>query len=196
LIGVIEFALEKFPIELVAESGRKFRIRAVEPGDEQAFQEFMLAVPEDERLFIKHRVSERALFHEWCNEQDFQSNLPVLAFDGTQVVADATLHQRQGGWKRHIGLVSVLTHPSYRGLGLVTLLVNELVEIAKHCGLTRLEAEFNGKCPAGIHVFQEAGFEELVRIPNHVQDMHADYQDYVLMGMSLVAPEEFLGVGD
>ena len=156
----------------------------------------MLAVPEEERLFIKHRMTDEVLFHDWCHEQDFESNLPLLAFDGAKVVADATLHQRQGGWKRHIGLVSVHTHPDYRGQGLVTLLVRELVEIAKHCGLIRLEVEFNGEHGAGLRVFQEAGFRELVRLPDYMQDMHTDYHDYILMGMSLVAREELLGVGD
>ncbi len=196
IIGVIEFALEKYPIDATMDGGRSFRIRTVEPGDEGAFQQFMLAIPEEERLFIKHRITDRALFHEWCHEQDFKSNLAILAFDGAKVVADATLHQRQGGWKRHIGLVSVLTHPDYRGLGLVNLFVDELVEIAKHCGLTRLEAEFNGERVVDIRVFEEAGFEELMRIRNYVQDMHAGYHDYVLLGRSLVAREEFLGVGD
>ena len=141
-------------------------------------------------------MTDRALFHQWCTEQDFESNLPLLAMDGRTIAADATLHQRQGGWKRHIGLVSVLTHPDYRGQGLVNYLIDSLVEIARHSGLMRLEAEFNGEREAGIRAFEEAGFQELARIPKYVQDMNAGYHDYVLMGRRLVAPEEYLGAGD
>ena len=37
-----------------------------------------------------------------------------------QVLAEGTLHFRNGGWKKHIGLITVLTHPDYRPPGGVT----------------------------------------------------------------------------
>jgi len=68
--------------------------------------------------------------------------------------------------------------------------------VAKHGGLTRLEAELNGEREVAIKAMAAVGFSELVRLPNYIQDMSGDYHDYVLLGMELLPSEETLGVGD
>ncbi len=153
-------------------------------------------MPDEERLFVEHRFLDTAVFHVWPEKIDFFRHLPLLAFADGKIVADASLHQRAGGWKRHIGLVSVVTHPDYRGRGIVDLLINELVEISRQAGLMRLEAEFNGERDVGILAFQKAGFDELMRLPGYVQDMNALYHDYVLLGMRLKASEELAAAAD
>jgi len=193
---MIQDILENYPIRKDLANGVQCLLRPLTPEDQNAFQEFHIAVPEEERLFIKHRVTDGSLFHEWCQEPDYELNLPLLAFADGKLVGDATLHQRPGGWKRHIGLVSVLTHPDFRGIGLVDLLIEEVIEIAKHAGLTKLEAEFNGERQVAMKALGMCGFSELARLPHYVQDMQAHYHDYVLMGMDLVPPEELMGMGD
>jgi ribosomal protein S18 acetylase RimI-like enzyme len=93
-------------------------------------------------------------------------------------------------------MVGALTHPEYRGVGLIKVLINELVEVARHCGLTKLEAEFNGDREAAILTFKECGFDELARIPDYLQDMNANDHDWVLMGMKLTTDAENAGAGD
>ena len=193
---MLEFALEKFPVRVVLNDGTPCSIRPLETTDETAFRNFHLVIPEEHRLFIKQRIQDGSLFREWCSKPDFQKNLPLLAFIDGRLAALGTLHQRQGGWKRHIGKVSMLTHPDFRGLGLVDCLLDEIVEVAKHGGLTRLEAELNGEREVAIKAMAAVGFSELVRLPNYIQDMSGDYHDYVLLGMELLPSEETLGVGD
>jgi GNAT superfamily N-acetyltransferase len=91
-------------------------------------------------MFIKHRVTEPEVIHEWCQNIDLGRNLPLLACRDGQIVGDATLHQQLGGWKRHIGRVSVLVHPQFRGRGLAKALVSEVIDIARHSGLEKVEA--------------------------------------------------------
>ncbi len=193
---MLEFALEKFPKTVTVKEGLEVCVRPLEKEDEKAFHDFHLAIPEDELLFIKHRITEEALFHEWCSELDYERNLPLLALVDGKIVGDVTLHQRQGGWKRHIGLVSALIHPDYRGRGILGALLAELVEIAKHCGLVKLESEFNGERATAMRALAEEGFRELTRIPKYVQDMHCKSHDYVLLGLDLIIPEEYTGAGD
>ncbi len=83
-----------------------------------------------------------------------------------------------------------------RGLGLIDRLVAEFITIARQCGLTRLESEINGEREVAIQSMAAAGFEELVRLPESIQDMEAEFHDYVLLGMRLVASFECLGTGD
>ncbi len=193
---MLEVALEKFPVHTALEDGTPCVVRPLEPSDESAFRELHFVIPEEHRLFIKQRIQDGSLFREWCTEPDFEKNLPLLAFIDARLVALGTLHQRQGGWKRHIGKVTMLTHPDHRGLGLIDRLVGEIVQVARHCGLTRLEAELNGERKVAIKAMATAGFNELVRLPGYIQDMQGDYHDYVLMGLDLMPSEETLGVGD
>jgi GNAT superfamily N-acetyltransferase len=112
-----------------------------------------------------------------------------------KIIGDATLHQQLGGWKRHIGRVSVLVHPKYRGRGLARSLVTEILGMARHLGLEKVEAEFIGEQAAAIQMFALLGFSNLVRLEDYVKDMQAVTHDYVLMGLDLKTDEEYAGMG-
>lgn len=191
----LEYALEKFPIHGELDAGLKYEIRPLERSDEGPFQEFHLAIPEPERLFIKNRVTDQSLFHDWCENIDLERNMPLLMLADDRIVGDATLHKREDGWKRHIGLVSLLILPEYRGRGIARTLVGELIDIARHMGLKKIETEILGDWEAAIRALARMGFRELVRLPDYVQDMQCVSHDYVLMGMDLITPEEFAGMG-
>jgi GNAT superfamily N-acetyltransferase len=191
----IELELQKFPKEITLKDGSQCRLRPLQRDDEQGLHEFFLAVPPPERMFIKHRVTEPAVIRSWCQEIDLGRNLPLLAFASGKIVAAATLHQQLGGWKRHIGRVSVLVLPQHRGRGLARTLVKEVVEVARNVGLDKVEAEFIGEQTAAIKMFALLGFSNLVRLEDYVKDMQAVSHDYILMGLDLKTDEEYAGVG-
>ena len=193
---MLEIALEKFPVRGTLDDGTPFSIRHMESEDEHYFREFHAVIPEREQLFIKSRIRDGSLFRKWMAEPGFGEHLPLLAHVDGKLAALGSLHQRLGGWKRHIGTVHFLTHPDFRGLGLIDRLLEEIIEISRHCGLTRLESELNGERTSAIESMATAGFDELIRLPDYVQDMEAETHDYVLMGMELIASFENLGAGD
>lgn len=117
-------------------------------------------------------------------------------FHGQKIIGEATLHQRLGGWKRHIGLITLLTHPDYRGRDVSKILVSELIDIARHGGLRRLEAEVNGERKIALSILAQLGFSKLMDLPDYVVDMKAVTHDYVLLGMELKVDDEYAGVGD
>jgi len=128
--------------------------------------------------------------------RDREDHVILLGYVDGKLAGLGTLHLRPGGWKRHIGKVYFLTHPQYRGLNLIGELLALIVEISEQLGLTRLESEFNGERDLAIEAMGAAGFVELARLPGYIQDMKANYHDYVLMGANLVADYENLGAGD
>jgi GNAT superfamily N-acetyltransferase len=160
-----------------------------------AFHEFFLAVPTQERMFIKHRVTDPAVIHDWCQNIDLGRNLPMLAVLDGRIIADATLHQQLGGWKRHVGRVSVLVHPKFRGRGLAKAMVAEIIGLARQVGLEKVEAEFIGEQDAAVKVFGLLGFQPLCRLTDYVKDMEAVTHDYILMGLDLKTDEEYAGMG-
>jgi GNAT superfamily N-acetyltransferase len=191
----LEFELQKYPKEIKLKDGSLCKLRPLRKNDETDFHEFFLAIPEAERMFIKHRVTEPETIHEWCQDIDLGRNLPLLALMDGRIVGVATLHQQLGGWKRHIGRVSVLVLPKARGRGLARTLVSEIVAIARQVGLEKVEAEFIGEQEAAIRMFALLGFSNLVRLPDYVKDMQAISHDYILMGLHLKTDEEYAGMG-
>jgi len=191
----LEYELQKFPREMKLKDGSKCRLRPLRKDDEKGFHEFFMAVSERERMFIKHRVIDSEIIRDWCRNIDLGRNLPLLALMDGKIVGDATLHQQLGGWKRHIGRVSVLVLPAYRGRGLAKALVSEIVSIARHVGLEKVEAEFIGEQEAAIKMFALLGFSNLARFDGYVKDMQAITHDYVLMGLDLKTDEEYAGMG-
>jgi GNAT superfamily N-acetyltransferase len=191
----LELELQKFPKEIVFHDKFQCALRPLRKDDEKKFHEFFLAVPEQERMFIMHRVTELGVIRDWCQNIDLGRNFPLLAIGDGKIVADATLHQQLGGWKRHIGRVSVLVLPQYRGRGLAKAMVGEIAQLARNLGLERLEAEFISEQEAAIKMFALLGFSNLLRLEGYVKDMQAISHDYVLMGLNLKVDEEYAGVG-
>jgi GNAT superfamily N-acetyltransferase len=191
----IDDIVEQYPKAVTLKDGTKIALRPLKVGDQKQFHLFFCAVPETERLLFKHRVTDPDVIREWCHRIDYGRILPLLALDGDKVVADASLHQTLGGWKRHIGRISVVVHPQFRGKGLASVLVQELIEIARNIGLEKLEAEFMGEQKSALYVFETLGFNKLLVLPDYVKDMQAITHDYVLMGRNLLTDEEYAGAG-
>jgi putative acetyltransferase len=191
----LDLEIQNYPKQITLKDQTSASLRPLRKDDQRRFHLFFQSVPESERMFIKHRVTDPEVIREWCQNIDLGRNLPLLAVADGKIVGDATLHQHLGGWKRHVGRVSVLVLPQYRGRGLARALVHEIVEIARHVGLERVEAEFIGEQEAAIKMFALLGFSNLLRLENYVKDMQAVTHDYVLMSLALKTDEEYAGMG-
>ena len=191
----IELELQRFPKTAALKDGSKAMVRPLRRDDEKDFHKLFLELQESERLFIKHRVTDVAVIREWCQNLDYGRNLPLLGLIGGKIAGVTTLHQQLGGWKRHIGRVSVLVHPQFRGRGLAKMLINEILGIARHAGLEKVEAEFIGEQETGIKMFAMLGFSQLLRLEDYVKDMQAVSHDYILMGLELKTDEEYTSAG-
>jgi len=191
----IELELQKFPKTVKLKDGAKAALRPLRRDDEKEFHQLFLGIPEQERMFIKHRVQDIAVIRDWCQSIDYGRNLPLVGLLGGKITGVATLHQQLGGWRRHIGRVSVLVHPQLRGRGLARMLVSEILDIARRAGLEKVEAEFIGEQAAGIKMFALLDFRELLRLEDYVKDMQAISHDYILMGLELKTYEEYTNAG-
>ena len=194
--AMIDDALERYPLMQVLDDGTACTIRPLTTEDEHAFVVFLNSVPEIERLFIKQRIGSGRFRKQWCRDLDYDSALTLVAIAHDHIIGKITLQQREGGWKRHIGRVHSLTHTEYRDVGVSRMMIEEVIEVALHSGLTRLEAEFNGERGASIHCFEQAGFSELLRMRSYLRDMSGTSHDWVLLGMQIRTSAEFTSAGD
>jgi ribosomal protein S18 acetylase RimI-like enzyme len=187
----IELELQDFPKTVKLKDGKKATLRPLRAADQKDLHALFQGIPERERMFIKHRVQDKKVIRDWCQNLDYGRNLPMVGLLNGKIVGVATLHQQLGGWKRHIGRVSVLVHPTFRGRGLARALISEILDIARRAGLEKVEAEFIGEQEAAVKMFAMLGFRRLLLLEDYVKDMQAISHDYVLMGLDLKTDEEY-----
>jgi GNAT superfamily N-acetyltransferase len=188
----LELELQKFPKTIALKDGTKATLRPLHQADEKDFHQLFLGIPEPERMFIKHRVTEISVIRDWCHNLDYGRNLPLIGLLDGKITGVATLHQQLSGWKRQIGRVSVSVHPKFRGRGLARALIAETLDIARRASLERVEAEFIGEQATAMKMFAMLGFSELLRLEDYVKDMQAISHDYILMGLDLRTDEEYV----
>ena len=63
---ILDYALEKFPHSAELRDGTAIVVRPLAKRDAGRLHKFFLAVPEEERLFIKQPIFEGTLFKQWC----------------------------------------------------------------------------------------------------------------------------------
>src|SRR5438128_1935341 len=152
-----QLVAENYPKTVALPDGTPLLLRALEPTDRQALWDFFRRIPDQDRLFLKHDVSQRTTIDSWCDSIDYNKTLPMLATKEGEVIGDATLHQDQSGWLSHVGMVRVVVAPDYRGKGVGWLLFEQLIEIATLSNLDCLEAEFLEEQERAIASFEKLG---------------------------------------
>jgi GNAT superfamily N-acetyltransferase len=176
---------DRFPQEAVLRDGRRVLIRPFVQHDVDALYTFFQQLPIEVRRFAWDRIDSRALVESWGRELDYDKCLPLLALDGTKVVADATLHRRHGSPLRLVGRIKWLIDPAYRGAGLGTTLVNKFIDIAKADGLRHLTCMLIADLEAdAVATLKDLGFESYL-VPGYGTDPDGNQHDMVKMVLKL-----------
>jgi GNAT superfamily N-acetyltransferase len=175
----------RYPQEAVLRDGRRLLVRPFTENDVDALYEFFLHLPAEVRRFAWDRIDNRALVESWGRELDYSKVLPLLALDGRKIVADATLHRREGSPLRLVGRVKWLIDPAYRGAGLGTLLVNNFIVNARANGLRHLTCMLISDFEAdAVRTLKELGFAGYT-VPGYGTDPDGNQHDMIKMVLKL-----------
>ena len=189
---MLELVLEeRFPKQAKLNEGTRVIVRPLISNDEPALVEFFKSIPPEDLLYLRDNVKDPQVIHRWIENLNYEMILPLIAEINGKIVGDCTLHQMRGGWKSHIGTVRIVVHPEYRGKGLATLLVGEIVQVAIDSGIEKLEGEFTGEQKNPIAVFEKLGFVKLATLPQHVKDVRGETHDLLIYVYDLRAQEHY-----
>jgi hypothetical protein len=191
-----EHTLEQYPRKVKLADGPTITLRPLRADDVKALHTFFLNVSESVRMLFTHRVVDAKTIRQWCRKIDYGHILPLLAWRGNKIVAYATLDQKLGGWKRHIGSIRLAMDMDNRRKELAVTMISELIGLARHAGLEKLQSEIMGDHRLTRRALAELGFSELLVLPDYAKDIHANTHDYVLMGRQLVTDEDYTYAGD
>lgn len=167
----------RYPQEAALRDGRRVLIRPFTERDTEGLYRLFQRLPEETRRFAWDRIDDRALIESWGRNLNYDRVFPLLALDGTRVVADATLHRREGGPLRLVGRIKWLLDPEFRGAGLGTLLVNHFIRHARADGLRHLTCMLISDLERdAVETLEGLGFESFV-IPGYGTDPDGDQHD-------------------
>lgn len=184
--------LKQYPKRKKLHDGTEIVLRLMMKEDEGALFDFFQRVRKEDRLFLREDVSDPATIRAWVDGLNYDRILPVLALDDAKVVGDATLHRRPRGWSQHIGKVRIVIDPEYRMRGLGTLMIMELIDIAKALKVERLVVELMGTQEVALTAFRHLGFERKAVLYGHVKDQVGRPQDLVIMVNDLAEMPEVI----
>jgi GNAT superfamily N-acetyltransferase len=175
----------RYPQEAVLRDGRRLLVRPFTANDVDALYDFFLRLPEDIRRFAWDRIDKRSVVEAWGQDLDYSKVLPLLALDGRKIVADATLHRREGSPLRLVGRVKWLLDPAYRGAGLGTLLVNDFISTARADGLRHLTCMLVADFEAdAVRTLRDIGFDGYT-VPGYGTDPDGNQHDMIKMVLKL-----------
>ncbi len=177
--------LTDFPKTWDLEDGTRVTVRPMEKQDRERLALFFKRVPEDELRFLKDDVRDMRIIDQWTDNLNYDRVLPLVVEVDGRLIADASLHRRKEGWRRHMGGVRVVVDPAYRHKGLASRLIDALAEIAGREGLERLYAEVPADDETAIDLFQKRGFTQVARFPRNILDRAGKYHDLAVYHLEL-----------
>ena len=112
--------------------------------------------PDDEQ-----DVKDLKLIDSWLDHINYRRVLPLVALDldNNKLIGDATLHRGKHAAK-HIGEIRVFVARTHRNLGLGSLMLEELINLAFKENLQWLKAEVIADHKKVIKAFRAHGFEQ------------------------------------
>lgn len=167
-------------------------LRPLEPRDGDALLAFFKRIPVDERELFKDDVTDPKVIRQWIQKLDYSHILPLVVVSGSRIAADATLHRDRRGWARHVAKIRVALDPEFRGKGLATTLVKEIIEISKMSGISLLDAEILSRQSRATHLFEKLGFMCTAILPQHAFDLAGHLHDIAIYTFTVTPPEKFM----
>ncbi len=162
--------LNRYPREIRLRDGAQLTLRPMVREDADRLWDFFCRIPEEDKMVFREDVSRKEVVERWAENLDYESVLPVLALEGDQIVADATLHRNRTGWKQRVGTIRIQIAPEFRKRGLGTAMIREMRHLGEKAALRYLMAETIEEQQAAIRAFEKMGFKCAAMYPNFVND--------------------------
>lgn len=175
----------RFPQEAHLRDERRLIIRPFTEADVGSLWEFVERLPTQIRRFAWEDFEHRETVTEWARTLDYDKAVPLLAMNGTKVVGEARLVYRENGPLRLVAWIQWMIDPTYRGVGLGTLLVNDFITMARDSGLKHLTCMLIPDHEEdAVNTLLRLGFERY-EIPRYGVDPDGNQMDMVKMILEL-----------
>jgi len=116
-------------------------LRPMTAADQELVSEmFCQRASVDDVRYLKENVRDPGFVAGWFTDINYEKVVPLLALHNDKLVGDATLHLQKGA-SRHVGELRIFLTREFRGVGLGSLLLQELIQLGGSLGLRFLVAQ-------------------------------------------------------
>jgi RimJ/RimL family protein N-acetyltransferase len=153
----------------------------------QMFQE----APEEDIRFLKQDVKDLSVVNSWLDHLSYRKVLPLVGIDleNNHIIADATLHRGKHAAK-HIGEIRIFVSRPFRNLGLGSLMLEEVLNLALQENLMWVKAEVLAEHKKVIKAFRAKGFEQKAILDDYFIRKDGVTHDIVLMMRPVVKRDD------
>ena len=172
---------------------KRIMVRFMESRDRQDLIALFQRARDEDLRFLKHDLRNLKLLNYWLDHLDYQRLLPLVAIDleDNQLIAAATLLRGKHS-AEHIGEIKLFISQAFRGVGLGSRLLDELIHLATQEGLCWLKAEVVADQKHVIKALRSKGFQIRATLEDFFIRKDGVTHDVVLMMRSVIsAPAEF-----
>ena len=182
--------LSDYPKEVTLHDGFTFTLRPMTKYDEDGLYRFFVSLADSDRKYLRNETQSRVLIEKWRRELNYEKVLPILAEKDGKIIANSTLHRETHGWSKHIGEIRMTIAPAFQQKGMGSILVNEIVNLARKAGLEKASAWVVASRDYVIKLFEQNGFTPISTLKNYVKSIHdRSYRDVVILVKDLKARE-------
>jgi RimJ/RimL family protein N-acetyltransferase len=153
---------KKWEKEVLLKNGKKVVLRPELPTDTEMLWE-MFSTLSKASLDNLVEPFTRERIEGWTKNIDYDKNLPVLAMveeeKKARIVGAASLSFYSTEANRHKAELGITIHDDYQNLGLGTIMINHLLDIARKKRLEKVFLLVNATNSRAIHVYEKCGFK-------------------------------------
>lgn len=176
-----EINLNEYPKEFVLKNEEKIKLRPLTKEDGKALLKFFAGLPEEDRLFLKHNVSDKNLIYSWVKNIDYGKVLPIVVEADGEIIGEATLHMKKHGWFKDVGEIRLVIEPRYRRQRLGYRLICEMIYLAIKLGLEKIIVQLAADQEYEIRLFEMLGFRVEALLGNLLNDLKGKKRDLIIM---------------
>ena len=172
-------------------NGKRVMFRFLNEQDREGLIQLFQEAPDEDTRFLKQDVKDLKLINYWIDHMNYRKVLPLVAIDleSNRLIADATLHHGKHAAK-HIGEVRIFVSRNFRNLGLGSIMLEELINLALQANLKWLKAEVLADHKKVIKAFRTKGFEIKATLDEYFIRKDGVTHDVVLMIRPVLKKEE------
>jgi L-amino acid N-acyltransferase YncA len=173
-------------------NGKTVVIRFLNKQDRMGLRNFFKQAPDEDVQFCKEDVKNTKLIDYWLNQENAHRIMAIVAEDlaTKQIIASLNLHRGQQA-ALHVGEIQqVLVARPLQGVGLGSLILDQLIDLAGKENLYWLKVEVNTELKYVIRAFKSRGFTVKATFDDYFRDLKGKTYDVVLMMRKLLRDEE------
>jgi putative acetyltransferase len=161
-----------------------FVVRPARPKDARSFLEMWRTVVAEKQFVRSETVSRSVAYYRrhyfrrsWTDDQ-----ASLVAVLGDRVIGHLNVAREEGPMTRHVASLGMAVDPDWRGRGVGSALMTEVIRWAREMGVEKLALSVYPHNEAALALYRKFGFKEEGRLTGHSKKS-IGYVDEIVMGL-------------